>query len=247
MSKFDFGESIGIIVWKRWYPALIHGHHNYATTYDFPVRIKFIENYSAPAEKRKEWFLWNVPEYIRIAKELESEGVAAICTNCGNTGTMQHELADAVNVPVFTSSLMQVPHVAQMLGKDKKVGLLIHSSEYAKEQNYRLLRSCGIDESIPIVIYGMSESDHKDVWRTQFQGFEGSPTGEYDPKKAGAALVAVAKKMISEHPEVGAIVCECTEMPIYAAYVREATGRLVFDSSTQVRYVYNAIVKKKYY
>lgn len=251
MSKFDFGEPLGIIVWKTWYPALIHGHHNYVTTYDFPVRIKFIENWRAPEDKKEEWAGWNVPEYIRIAKELESEGVAAICTNCGLTGTMQEDLTNAVNIPVFTSSLLQVPHIHKMLRKDKKVGILIHSSEVAKAQNYRLLRSCGIDESIPVVIYGMAESEWADVWNTQFHGLNGETTEEYDqeydPKKVGDVLASNAKKMVSENPDIGAIVLECTEMPLYAAAVRKATGLLVFDSSTQIIYVYNAIVKKTYY
>jgi Asp/Glu/hydantoin racemase len=247
LEKFDFGESIGIITWKRWYPALIHGHHNYAATYEFPVRIKFIENWRAPEEKRDEWFGWNVPEYIKIAKELESEGVSAICTNCGITGTLQPILTEEVNIPVFTSSLLQVPHVHQMLGKNKKVGILIHSSNRAHTQNQRLLKSCGIDEKIPIAVYGMSESEWADIWRTQFNFPQGEPSKEYDPKIVGNALVSNAKKMISENPNIGAIVLECTEMPLYAAAVREATGLLVFDSSTQVRYVYHAIAKKKYY
>jgi len=237
-----FGEAIGIIVWKWWYPAVRLGHHNYAATYDFPVRIKFIENPWAPKDKKEEWGGWNLPEYIRCAKELEEEGVAAITTNCGLTGTIQEELANAVDVPVFTSSLIQVPLVSRMIGKKKKVGIIVASEEWAKAQKYRLLRSCGIDESIPIVLRGMEESKYGDIWRTQFK--LGS---EYNPKKVEKIMVAVAKEMISENPDIGAFVLECTEMPLYAAAIREATGLLVFDSTTLVRYVYNAIVKKRYF
>lgn len=261
MQKFDFGEAIGIIVWKSWYPALIHGHHNYATTYDFPVRLKFIENFRAPKEEGLPpgYTSWNLPEYIKMAKELESEGVAAISTNCGLTGSLQERLVNSVNIPVFTSSLLQVPHVHRMLGKNKKVGILTDSSEYLKAQDNSLLRSCGIDESIPVVIYGMFESEWKGVWNTQFKGLSGmaqfqelsgialKPGAEYNPKKVGNALANLARKMVSENPDIGAIVLECTEMPIYAAAVRQATGLLVFDSSTQVRYIYHAIVKREYY
>ena len=80
--KNAFGEAIGIIVWRSRYPALIHGHHNYATTYDFPMHIKFIENWRSPEDKMEEWAGSNLPEYIKCAKELEAEGVAAICTKC---------------------------------------------------------------------------------------------------------------------------------------------------------------------
>ncbi len=159
-------------------------------------------------------------------------------------------MANAVSIPVFTSSLLQVPHVYRMLGKGKKVGILTDGAEYLKAQDNKLLRSCGIDDSIPVVIYGMFESEWKDVWNTQFKGLSGmasQPGEEYNPKKVGDALANMAKKMVSENPDIGAIVLECTEMPIYAAAVRQATGLLVFDSSTQVRYVYHAIVKRKYY
>lgn len=240
--QLAFGESIGIIVWKTWYPALIHGHHNFVTTYDFPVRIKLIENWRAPEDKMEEWFGWNLPEYIKVAKELELEGVAAICTNCGLTGTMQEDLANAVDIPVFTSSLMQVPFIARSLGKGKKVGILIAVAQRARAQNFKMLRSCGIDESIPIVLRGMDESEDVDVWHTQFQ-----PGSGYDPKKVEEVIVKEAKKMVSENPDIGAINLECTEMPLYAAAVREATGLMVFDSSTMVRYIYNAIVKKHYF
>jgi Asp/Glu/hydantoin racemase len=242
MPQYGFGEGIGIIVWREWYPALINGHHNYVTTYDFPVRMKFIDVWRVPNNEWGEGSDWNLSGYIECAKELEDEGVAAICTNCGLTGSMQEELANAVKTPVFTSSLLQVPFVSRSLKKGKKVGILIARASLARSNNYKMLRSCGIDESIPYVIRGMDESEDKEIWRTQFRVGSG-----YDPKKVEAVMVSEAKKMVSENPDVGAIVLECTEMPLYAAAVREATGLLTFDSSTMIRYVYHAVVKKHYF
>jgi Asp/Glu/hydantoin racemase len=242
VTKFDFGESIGIIVWKEWYPALIHGHHNYATTYNFPVRIKFIDPYRVPNNEWGEGSQWNLPKYKKCAKELEEEGVAAICTNCGLTGNIQEELANSVNTPVFTSSLMQVPFVSRSLKKGKKVGIIVAGGKLARDDDYKMLRACGIDESIPYVLIGMDESKDAEVWESQF-----FPGIKYEPKKVEAVMVSEAKKMVSENPDIGAIVLECTEMPLYAAAVREATGLLVFDSSTMIRYVYHAIVKKHYF
>ena len=53
--------------------------------------------------------------------------------------------------------------------------------------------------------------------------------------------------MIADNPDIGALVLECTEMPLYAHAIRQATGLLVFDSVALVRFVYDAIVKQKYY
>lgn len=249
MSKFDFGESIGIIVWKDWYPALIHGHHNYATTYDFPVRFKFLETYRIPNNQWDEGSQWNLPGYIKCAKELEEEGVSAICTNCGLTGNIQEDLANAVEIPVFTSSLMQVPFVSYSLKKGKKVGIMVAEAGLARADDYKMLRACGIDESTPYVLVGMDESEDVEIWNSQFfPGLEDEYPGvDFDPKKVEDVMVSEARKMLLENPEIGAIVLECTEMPLYAAAVREATGLLVFDSSTMVRYIYHAIVKKHYF
>lgn len=243
-----FGESIGFIVWRAWYPAMIRGHHNHAETYEFPIRIKYIEDYWAPEENisNPKWGGWNLPEWIQCAKDLENDGVAAITTNCGLTGTIQEELTSAVDIPVFASSLMQVPLVYRMLKKNQKVGILAAGEIYCDRWEKKLLRMCGIDDSIPLVVYGMEEH-FRDAHMCQFADLAGRPISDYDPKMVEEALVSLAKMMISENPDVGAIVLECTEMPLYAAAVREATGLLVFDSTTLVRYVYHAIVKNRYF
>ena len=45
----------------------------------------------------------------------------------------------------------------------------------------------------------------------------------------------------SEHPEIGAIVLECTNMPPYAADVQAATGLPVFDITGLIRMVHAAL------
>jgi len=248
--KFDFGEAIGMIVAKWWYSAIIKGHHMYASTYDFPVRIKFVENYWIKSKRE-----FNLSEYIRCAKELEEEGVKAIVGSCGLTGGMQGELANAVDIPVFSSNLLVVPLVLRVIGKDKKVGILTESSEYLLKDNCKVLRGCGIDAESPrIVIRGMEESEYYDVWLMQFGGGELErgdleewevrklEIGEFNVQKVEQAIVSVAEKMVSENPDIGAIVLECTEMPLYAEAIRKATGLPVFDSVSLVKYVYAATV-----
>jgi hypothetical protein len=165
------------------------------------------------------------------------------------TGSIQEDLTQVVDIPVFTSNLLQVPFVYRIIGKKKRVGILTASSEMILKENKKALRQCGIDEAIPIAIKGMEESDYIDVWRTQFclDPEKEINKNQYDPAKVEKAMVKVAEEFISEYPDVGAIVLECTEMPIYAKAIREATGLLVFDSADLVRYVHSAIVKNKNY
>ncbi len=255
--KFDFGEAIGIIANKAWYPAIIKGHHMYASTYDFPVRIKFIENYWIKPEGEADLPQVNLLECIKCAKDLENEGVKAITSYCGLTGGIQEELANAVGIPVFSSSLLIVPLALRMIGKGKKVGILTDTSAYLLRDNCKVLRGCGIDVASPrIVIKGMMQSDYRDIWVTQYYGEQKEEfkdywkmgpieeIGEFNFQKVEQAIVSVAEKMVSENPDIGAIVLECTEMPLYAEAIREGTGLLVFDSVSLVKYIHAATVSE---
>jgi aspartate/glutamate racemase len=241
-----------MIVAQWWYSAIRKGHHEYASTYDFPLRIKFIEDYWIKSKRD-----FNLSEYIRCAKELEEEGVKAVVGSCGLIGGMQEELANAADVPVFSSNLLIVPLVLRAIRRDRKVGILTDSSEILSKEDSKILRGCGIQPESPrIVIKGMTESEYRDVWFTQFGGGEVErgnweleerevkklELGELNVQEVEEAVVSVAKKMVSENPDIGAIVLECTEMPLYAKAIREATGLLVFDSVSLVKYVHTATV-----
>jgi len=243
-KKFDFGEAIGMLVGKWWCSAVIQGHHQYAPTYDFPVRIKFIENYCIQSKGE-------------FNKELEEEGVKAIVGSCGLIGGMQEELANAVDIPVFSSNLLVVPLALSVVGKGKKVGILTDSSGFLSKDDCKVLRKCGIQPESPrIVIRGMEESEYQAIWITQYGGGEIEKgcwgleegevakldLGEFDIQKVEEAIVSVARKMVAENPDLGAIILECTEMPLYAKAIRKATGLLVFDSVSLVKYIYSATV-----
>lgn len=122
---FYFGESIGMLAFGQWFPALSHGHQSYMTTYNFPIRLKFVELPLLPEnideEKEKRYHGWNLLEWIKCAKELEKEGVKAIVTGCGITGTIQRELSNSVNIPVFTSTILFVPLIYNSLSSGKKL------------------------------------------------------------------------------------------------------------------------------
>jgi hypothetical protein len=62
--------------------------------------------------------------FMAAAQELESEGVKAITGSCGFLVLFQQQIADAVNIPVFLSSLIQVPMVYRMLNQNRKFGQL---------------------------------------------------------------------------------------------------------------------------
>lgn len=149
----------------------------------------------------------------------------------------QEAMANAVNIPVFSSALLQVPVVSRLIGKGKKVGIIVwDSSNLTKEH----LKRAGIDESMPIVILGL-----------ETMPAEGDANiTELEPEKRLEVLenhlVYSAKRLVSEHPDLGAIVLECTNLPPAAAAVQKATGLPVFDVTTLLNWAYDAVVRKKF-
>src|SRR5262249_23370858 len=162
---------------------------------------------------------------------VEGEGVRAIPTSCGFLARFQRDLASAVAVPVFTSSLMLVPLIHRMLPAGRAVGVLtVDASSLHAEHR----RGAGITDDMP---GGVARLE------TQKEVPPGPPADRPTPG-AGAARqehVAVARRMVAMHPEIGAIVLECTNMPPYAADVQTATGLPVFDITALVRMVHAAV------
>lgn len=57
-----------------------------------------------------------------------------------------------------------------------------------------------------------------------------------------AEVVGAAQELVKNHPNVRAIVLECTNMPPFTRAVEKATGRKVWDILTLGRWLYNGAV-----
>lgn len=205
-----------------------------ATTWDFPVLYKVIKNASPDAVVRKGG-KGLLPPFIEGAKELEREGVRAITTNCGFLAMFQREMATAVSVPVFTSSLMQVPLVYAMLKPSQKVGII---TIHAKSLTQRHLFAVGADK-VPHVIMGTEGEE--ELSRVILDD-----EMELDVEKSTSEMVKVAGKMVSENPDVGAIVLECTNMTPYSAAIQAEIGLPIFDIYTLVNMVLESVVRREF-
>ena len=232
-GKNIFGFSIGILMLESKFPR-IPGDMGNATTWNFPVLYKVVKNASPDAVVRKGDR--NLLElFITAAKELEKEGVRAITTNCGFLAMFHNEMASAVNVPVFTSSLMQVPLVYAMLKPTQKVGIITINSKALSQKH---LGAVGVDK-VPHVILGTE--DEEEFTRAILDN-----EMELDVEKSKADLVKVAAKLVSDNPDVGAIVLECTNMMPYAAAIQEKVSLPIFDIYTLVQMVHLAAVRNAF-
>jgi hypothetical protein len=172
-----------------------------------------------------------LPAFIEGAKFLEREGVRAITTSCGFLAKFQRDLAAAVTVPVFTSSLMLVPMVHRMLPPGKAVGVLTVDAASLTPEDFA---GAGITSDMPLAIAGLETE-------REFTRVLLGNQMLLDVDAARREHIRVAQWLCAEHPEVGAIVLECTNMPPYRADMQAATGLAVFDIVHLVQMVHTAL------
>lgn len=227
-GKNFYGQPIGIILLDV-KPPRLPGDIGNAFTFDFPVRYKVVKGVNTKQiVHNPDRSVLN--SFIEAAQELESEGVRAITTSCGYLAWFQKEMADSVNIPVFTSSLMQLPMVARMLKSDQKVGILCADGRTLSPDH---LKAVGIQD-IPVIIKG---SENSPSFYSTYP--KGGLTLDYTT--AGEEVVGMVRSLLIEHPEVGAIVCEGTNFSNFRSAVIAATGIPFFDIITLTRMVYQCI------
>jgi len=223
---------LGVISLESYFPKPA-GHIKHPASFDFPVMYKTVKGATIDRLIRE-----RDPEllkpFIEAAQELEKEGVKAITGSCGFLALHQKELADAVNIPVFMSSLIQVPLVSRMLKSDQKVGVVVASSEALSADH---LSGVGIADE-PLVVAGMQ--DQPQFYDVILKGYN----NDLDMDKFEQELCTVIQSMLETNPDVGAIVLECTDLSHFAPKLQQKFGLPIFDLSSLTRMVAATVERK---
>ena len=214
-GKSIYGAAVGILMLEARFPR-IPGDMGNAQTWPFPVLYKVVRN-ASPDRVVRQQARGLYDSFLDAAKELVADGVDGITTNCGFLALFQDELSAALEVPVASSSLMQVPMVDRILPAGKRAGILTISSATLTEEH---LLKAGCRPDTPVG--GTSEN-------AEFTRAILNNELEMDVDLAGHENIEAAKSLLKDNPEVGAIVLECTNMIPYAADIGQATGLPVFS------------------
>ena len=230
-GRNQYGFTVGILMLDTRFPRIV-GEMGNARTFPYPVRYQRVTG-ADPDRVVRRGAEGLLPAFIEGARALEREGVGAITTNCGFLVKYQRELAAAVTVPVFTSSLLMVPLVHRMLPPGRRVGIMtVNSATLGPEH----LDGAGISREIPLAIAGLETE--KEFTRVML-----GDELELDVDLAREEHVRVARRLVADHPDIGAIVLECTNMPPYLADIQRVTGVPVFDIVSLVGLVHGALVE----
>jgi Asp/Glu/hydantoin racemase len=214
-GKAIYGARLGILMLETRFPR-IPGDTGNANTWPFPVLYKVVRG-ASPERVVRNRAAGLLPAFLDAARELVTLGADGLTTTCGFLALYQQEIARHVGVPVATSSLMQVPLVDRLLPSGKRAGILTISAAHLSPDH---LRAAGAAPDTPVV----GTEGGREFTRA-ILGDE----AEFDVAAAEADIIDAGRILVDRHPEVGAVVLECTNMAPYARALGERIGLPVFD------------------
>jgi hypothetical protein len=213
----------------------IPGHIRNPATFRFPVVCQVVAG-ATPARVVSHPDPALLQPFIDAAVRLEAAGVSAITSACGFLALFQRELAAAVTVPVYASSLLQVPMVQRMLPAGRSVGVLTADASSLSPAHF-----AGVGAGpAGVRIAGMAEQpEFREVI------LEGK-RDDLDPRRLGREVLGVADGLLRDHPEVGALVLECTDLVPFAHDIQARTGVLVLDIVTLTGLVHASLHRQPF-
>lgn len=226
-GKAIYGARIGILMLEARFPR-IPGDMGNAATWPFPVLYRVVAG-ASPQRVVRERAAGLLEPFLDAARELVRLGADGITSNCGFLSLFQDEIAAAAGVPVAISSMMQVPMVERLLPRGRRAGILTISAAAMTPEH---LAKAGVPAGTPL----MGTDGGREFTRAILgdEKLLDVAAAEQDILDAGAALVR-------RHPEVGAIVLECTNMAPYARALSEHVGMPVHDIYSFVTWFHSGI------
>jgi hypothetical protein len=238
-----YGMGLGIIILDDVYPGFPGDVRN-ASAYPFPIQYEIVEGVDIPSLVRAEDKSPCLEPILRAAKKLELIGCRAIAAECGYFAYFQREVAASVKIPVFMSSLLQVPLAQQLVGPEQVVGILMAHEEFLDDHH---LVSVGVQLGTNYVVGGAMDGfechEFDNLWNHDLR--PEIPQANYS--KAESEFLQVATRFYRQHPDMGALVLECTGFPPFARALQREIDIPVFSWGTMLDYAYSVVVHRDYY
>jgi hypothetical protein len=203
---------LGILMLDTRFPR-IPGDIGNPASFDFPVIFRTMQGIgSADAVAAHP----DRPKVLAALKSnadaLAAEGAVGLSTSCGFLALYQRDLEQLSPVPVATSALLLIKTLA-----DKKVGVITASAANLTPAHFAAV---GAPLDTPVAGLPPDGSFAATFLRN------GS---ELDRGAVEAEAVETGRALVRDHPDVDAIVLECTNLPPYKKALERALGLPVFD------------------
>ena len=231
-GKGLYGARVGILMLETRFPR-IPGDMGNAQTWPFPVLYKVVPG-ASPHRVVYDRAAGLLDAFLDAAAELVRLGADGITTTCGFLALFQREIAAHVGVPVATSSLMQIPFIERILPPGKRVGILTVSAANLSEQH---LLAADADPATPVI----GTDDGSEFTRVMINDED-----RLDVAAAERDILAAGDALVSRHPDVGAVLLECTNMVPYARALSARLRLPVFSIYTFVTWFQSGLVPRNF-
>jgi hypothetical protein len=238
-----YGMGFGIMILDDIYPGFPGDVRN-ASAFPFPVQYEIVKEIDIKTLLWKEDKSPCLAPILTAAKNLENMGCRAIAAECGYFAYFQKEVAGYVDIPVFMSSLLQVPFVQQIIGPQKEVGILCYQRQFLTKIH---LQSVGIDLESNYVIGGASDdfqcTELDKLWNWEVR--PEYPEANYQIQEE--QMLHACSELVRLHPKIGAIMLECTGMQPFARAIQRQLDLPVFSWGTILDYGFSVVAHRDYY
>jgi len=224
-----YGLALGVLMLDTRFPRL-PGDVGNAETWPFPAHYAVVKGADPSRIMGRDPDPALLAPFIDAARDLERLGVRAITTSCGFLAIFQKELQAALSVPMLSSALLQVPFASRVIGPGKRVGILTERPNLT-ERHFKGVGWSAND--IPVSVIAMPDGA---VFPTVF--IDNQPTA--DVAVLEREMIELATRAAREHPDIGALVLECTNFVPVSQAMRRANGLPVYGQYKLVMQVHLA-------
>ncbi len=197
---------LGVLMLQTRFPRL-PGDVGHVGSFTMPVRHVVVAG-ATPQRVVREHDPALLTPFVVAARALVAQGARGLTTSCGFLVQFQQALEEALQVPVWTSSLLKLRELA-------RPGVLTVDAQALGAAH---LHAAGAAPDTPIE--GLAPG-----CALQRTLLEDLPT--LDIAQAEIDAVAAARRLVERHAAIDSIVLECTNLPPYADAISRATGRPV--------------------
>lgn len=225
-----YGYPIGIMLLNL-VETHVPGDTANALTYRYPVMFKVVDEAKVGAVTMGDRAV--EPSLVRAARELERSGVKAISTNCGFMIHYQEAVRAAVDIPVFLSSLLQLPMIARTIKPGRRIAIL---TAFTARLTPEVLALAGLPAGVEVAVASVEETPE----------FLNMAVEDLDKDAFERNLLKAARGLFDRHDDIGALLLECAVFTPYAASLQTHFGVPVYDFISLIDYAHYVTNRRPY-
>ena len=161
-----------------------------------------------------------------LVKEKKVNGITG---DCGFMMNFQSIARQVTKIPIFMSSLCQLPAVTCAYAEKEQIIIMTANGKSLEPMRDLIRDECGVDtQDKRYHIVGCEDVPHF--------GQAVANGDKVNTKKATPGIVKKAVDALAKYPKSRAFLLECTELPPYSDAIRFHTGLPVYDSITACQF-----------